>query len=191
MLPVLLAVALPVFACATDDGIEGKVAPRRLPATLEVAIAPALAPKLAVYLSAYGGPPWVVAPRGWTCAMSMGADTNMHFSVRPIRKDGREIELTVIPACLGCLLGLACPYFPAAADDLRRDYPESPCAKLPPARQTRPIAPDLVRWQEGRKSGFTLYGGDHAANASCTLGADCDALLDAALASVRAYFRRR
>jgi hypothetical protein len=114
----------------------------------------------------------------------------MHFSVRPIREDGRKIELTVIPACLICRLGLACPYFQAAAADLRSIYPESSCKELAPARQARPIAPDLVHWQEGRERGFVLYGGNHASEASCTLGADCDAILDAALASVRAHFRR-
>ena len=114
-----LAVTLPVIVLPTTFGLPREEQPK-YPSTISVEAPPQL------QLSAYGsaGQLWL-APRSWTGDGGVGVDGNIFVHLYPVGKEvvsGPRITYTAIPACVGCMLSVAAPYFPDALKQWNEDY---------------------------------------------------------------------
>ena len=128
-------------------------------------MAAALASKMAAYTDDQGEM-YVLAPLGWTCQASLGADGNDSIAVYPPGevgtsqfalghswpKSAQAVTGDLLPACYACFVGQACTFFPAAEHDLVHDFsgqrPALPCPRARPSRgsprasspfRTRPV----------------------------------------------------
>lgn len=138
---------LPVRVCPSTYGSSGTTT--RLSRTLDV-VAPAwFKGTMALYTGTQG---WyyVAAPNGWRCTAAFGADGSSLFAIYPKverapgddwqhRSARQGIYLYTEPACVSCLLSLACPYFASARRAWSREYGEpdqvAVCAPPRPRRE--------------------------------------------------------
>lgn len=111
---------VPVIVCPTSVGASGPPAPVASSATV-----PASAAHLFVY-STTNAYLQVLGPRGLACRAAIGADGNATITVfHPYSNGGIAkggVSAVADPACVSCLLTLACPFFPAAMAALHKDY---------------------------------------------------------------------
>jgi hypothetical protein len=113
---------------------------------------PAAAAHLVVY-STTSGYLQVLGPRDLACQASIGADGNTSinishpFSNGGIAKGG--ISALVFSSCVGCLLTLACPFFPAAMAALHKEYGTSlPCPRQPLGQTVRRLSAEAVAFSD-------------------------------------------
>jgi hypothetical protein len=134
---------VPLVECVTSAGAASS--PKPLPPTRQVSVVPGLAKQLAAY-SDDQGEMYVVAPRGWTCEATVGADGNDSIAAYPPGevgtskfalghswpKSAQAVTGDILPSCFACYVGQACTFFPAAEKDLVRVYgSQLTCAALP------------------------------------------------------------
>jgi hypothetical protein len=119
-----------VARCPTQFGIPpGRIS---VPTTVAVRGAPSSTKGLIAYTNTEL---FLIAPAHMACSGTIGADGNASLAVWPRgqrrpRKHSRGggVTLTVIPACVGCMAFVACPFFPSFARRLG-----FPCASGIPA----------------------------------------------------------
>jgi len=130
-------------ACPTSYAIEPAPAAKPVPSTMSVSVAQDLASQLSVYADEAGLMD-VLAPTGWDCTASFGADGSSKFSVTPAGEvlpdtsnalpAGSTAEAIVAiqnGGCQGCANDQACPFFAAAAQNS-----VTPCSSTPPAGES-------------------------------------------------------
>jgi hypothetical protein len=152
-----VTVALPVVHCPTTFGAP----PARrvsLPATRQVAVPRAMAARLSVYADTQGYM-YLVAPKGWSCSASYGADGSGGVAVYPHgqklpaswgagwRLASTSTVSAVVgqesSACYGGTLAQACRLFPAAAATLVSSG-FRPCPARPSAEQVKRIGSGIA-----------------------------------------------
>jgi hypothetical protein len=121
-------VAVPVVICPTTVGIPTSPAP--VPASTKVS---ASAVHLTLYSTVSAGLQ-ILGPAGFDCQGSLAVDGSSSITVWPettrsgtIAKGG--VSAAVYPACTGCMISFACPFFPSAKEQLQPGNP--PCAAQP------------------------------------------------------------
>ena len=129
---VLASRQVPVVACATTYGAETPT-PASLPLTVnEPLLSPSAAAQLAHYASADGS--YVqLAPRGWICTASVGADGSWGLTIHPITDPSATIELD--GAFNGPGVYMAAALFPEAHQACEQQFSGSatdPCPGQPP-----------------------------------------------------------
>jgi hypothetical protein len=128
---------VPLVVCPTRLGVT-PASPLRLPAQTELAAPSPLAGGLAVYTDSERYLT-VVAPRGWRCSASYGADGSGGLRAVPrgavAGSSSEAIVASETSACYGCTNGQACALFPAAAAAYRSAY-RLPCPARRPARES-------------------------------------------------------
>ena len=136
---------VPVVVCATSVGVNNSPRPVTSSATV-----PASAAHLVVY-STTSGYLQILAPRGFSCRGSIGADGGASLTASalspfysPIGLSNGGVSAEAIPTCLGCQLLLACPFFPVALGALHREYPGMSCGRQPLGQQVRRLNTDVV-----------------------------------------------
>jgi hypothetical protein len=138
---------VPVVVRATTLGVNNSPTP-----VASSAIVPASAAHLMVY-STTSGYLQILGPKNLDCQGGIAADGNGSITASPsgdsqdLGHDG--VEAIVYPACVGCMLTLACPFFPAALRALRNQYRGSlSCASQPLGQTVRRLSPDAVAFSD-------------------------------------------
>ena len=173
-----VAATLPVVACPTSYGVEPAPAAKILPSTISVSVPKDLASQLSVYADEAGLMD-VLAPKGWDCTASLGADGSGGVTVLPAGEvlpntsnalpagsTAEAIVATQNGGCQGCADYQACPYFAAAAQHLG-----SPCTSTPPSAESiAPLSSTVVSFADppGTAGGANPSGGEYPANAVMT-----------------------
>ena len=173
-----VAATLPVVACPTSYGVEPAPAAKILPSTISVSVPKDLASQLSVYADEAGLMD-VLAPTGWDCTASLGADGSGGVTVLPAGEvlpntsnalpagsTAEAIVATQNGGCQGCADYQACPYFAAAAQNLG-----SPCTSTPPSTESiAPLSSTVVSFSDppGTAGGANPSGGQYPANAVMT-----------------------
>lgn len=128
---------VPLVVCPTRFAITPP-SPLRLPAQTALAAASPLAGGLAAYTDSQRYLT-VMAPRGWHCSASYGADGSGGLRAVPrgaaAGSSPEAIVASETSACYGCTNGQACALFPAAAAAYRSAY-RLPCPARRPARES-------------------------------------------------------
>jgi serine/threonine protein kinase len=172
-----IVASLPVVACPTSYGIP-PTTPTSAPNSLSVSVPKDLVNQLSVYADEAGIMD-VLAPTGWDCTASVGADGSSLVSVTPAGEvlpdnsnalppgsTDEAIVGTQNGGCQGCANYQACPYFTAAAQALG-----SPCASTPPSDESIvPISSTVVSFSDPPNTigGGDPSGGEYPANAVMT-----------------------
>lgn len=146
---------LPLVTCPTTYGSTQTTSPPVLPQSMQVAVPKNLASQLAVY-SDDGGGMKLVAPQGWVCSASYGADGSGGVTVYP--SGGSDVLSQAGPspgdqfvmgsetsACAGCREGQACPLFSTAAADYENDY-QMTCSRPPSTESISPLSAGVVAY---------------------------------------------
>jgi hypothetical protein len=176
--PTSKPVLVPLDVCVTDHGIQEN--PRNFPATKAVDIAAADRDDLAAYTDDQGEL-YLLAPRGWTCQASIGADGNDYIEAYPQGevpdpvhswpKTAQAVTADFLPACLGCVLSQACTYFPIAEQQLVKAYGRSlSCPQARVGQLTDRLSSTVVAYEDpsGVKGTEPPSGGNYPANGIVT-----------------------
>jgi serine/threonine protein kinase len=136
--------SLAVNECPSTYGIEQTPAPR-IPSTIAVSLPASEADQLAFYSDSTRSVDPVLAPVGWSCSASVGADGSTIVSVFPSGEPDPNAATGSLPAstqgviayspsaCQGCVASLVCPIFTNADNQL--GYTGQSCPTEPPAEQ--------------------------------------------------------
>lgn len=150
-------VTLPVTVVPTTFGLPGEETPT-YPASFSVEVPES------VHVAAYGGAGQVwLAPRSWTGKAAEGADGSGQVKLYPSNEHGAfgpQITYTVIPACLGCMLSEAAPYFPKALAQWNEDYNQNGQNPIliPHKLKITHISPRVVIYSLPSEHGFLVRG---------------------------------
>ena len=151
---------VPLVECVTGSGASSS--PKPFPATRQVSVPGAMAKELSAY-SDDQGEMYVVAPRGWTCQASVGADGNDSIAVYPPGevgtskfalghtwpKSAQAVTGDILPSCFACYVGQACTFFPAAERDLVRVYGKQlTCAALPEREGVLRLSSSVISFED-------------------------------------------
>jgi hypothetical protein len=140
----LVTVRLPIDVCKTTVGDRSEV-PVGLPSTIHVKIPKVDSGTLAFY-SDNEGILGVLAPTGWNCAATIGADGSSSLNVFPTGQDrlaigalgagstAETISAQQTSACVGCRIALACPLFTISANDSGSEM-NQPCTLTRPTSE--------------------------------------------------------
>jgi hypothetical protein len=145
-----LVTSVPVVVCETSSG-GAPVMPYPVPSEARV---PTADRGMEVY-SLVGGWFQILAPQGMDCEASVGADGTTIMSVAPendfggASSAGPEVGVSALsyPACQGCKLDLACPFFPAA-EKLRQKSQGGSCAPQPAGQSVSRLNADAVAFSD-------------------------------------------
>jgi len=150
---------MPLVVCPTVNGVPAPA--KHFPPAMAMDVPAALSHELAAYADNQATL-FVVAPRGWACQAAVGADGSASVSVHPHGQAGtmggswprsaRAVTADALPACFGCILDQACPFFASAAHELATSK-LGPCPKHPPRETMTRLTSTAVE--------FTDPGGVH------------------------------
>lgn len=133
-------VTIPVIVCPTTEGVNNPPTP--VSSTAKV---PAAAAHLVVY-SSTSAAIQLLGLHAWACHAGIGADGSSSITAMPPNEqavtDGGMAAL-IYPTCQGCMLTLACPFFPVALKELRSEG-MSPCGTQPHGQMVRRLTPYAV-----------------------------------------------
>lgn len=125
-IPTRKEVNLPVKILPTSYGIDIGQFVFEYPKTVKVNVSE----KFVDNIQAYGvGEKIVIGPKGWIGNGSVGADGNSYIQIYPSEKDAQSGPLIItseIPACIGCALEAAAPFFSQAAQQLKANFDMTP-----------------------------------------------------------------
>ncbi|HTT91231.1 MAG TPA: hypothetical protein VMF65_16875 [Acidimicrobiales bacterium] len=155
-----VTVRLPLVECVTATGTT--VGPKPMPATKVVNVPSQLVNKMAVY-SDDQGDLYLLAPLGWACQASLGADGNDSIAVYPPGevgtsqfalghnwpKSAQAVTGDLLPSCYACFVGQACTFFPAAEHDLVQDYGQQlSCTPLPSGQDVSRLSSSVIAFED-------------------------------------------
>lgn len=173
--------SIPVVDCPTSYA-GGTTPSKILPTTLSVSLPADLASQVSVYADESGVMD-VLAPKGWECTGSFGADGGGGVSVVPAGEvlpetsalpSGSQLEGVVAyqnGGCAGCATSDACPFFASA-------YQNDPtlCTNTSPPseEQVTPLASNVVAFEDppNFNGDANPSGGEYPANAVMTYTQD-------------------
>ena len=147
---------LPQVTCPTTYGSAQSTSPPPLPQSMQVAVPQDLASQVAVY-SDQPGEMKVVAPQGWICSASYGADGSGGIAAHPSGQgnplnesqpgpNDQYVMGTQTSASAGCRESQACPLFASAAADYESDY-QMTCSRPPATESVTSLSTGVVAYQ--------------------------------------------
>ncbi len=130
-----VSAVLPQVVCPATYGVQPTTTPS-LPSTVSESIATSLVSQIAVYTDAQGQMQ-ILAPTGWACSASIGADGSSELAAFPqgqtnpttsgaTRDTGEQVVGGQASACASCTYAQTTPLFTAAADQCAIDDPGQP-----------------------------------------------------------------
>jgi len=140
---------LTVNECPSSYGAQ-QTPTSRIPSTIAVSVPASEAARLAFYSDSTRSVDPVLAPVGWDCSVSIGADGSTIVSVFPSGQPDPNVSGGTLPAatqgviayspsvCQGCVADLVCPVFSDAENQL--GYSGQSCDSEPPAEQVTFLA---------------------------------------------------
>jgi hypothetical protein len=139
------------------------------PSTTTLAVPSALASSLAAYTDTQGYMT-VIAPRGWRCSATYGADGSGGVRVEPRRSTREGVVAGETSACFGCTTGQACALFSAAARAYTAAYHGACPERRPPQESVYRLSATVVAFEDPPyvKGEGALSGGQFPANAVMT-----------------------
>ncbi len=167
--------------CPTTYGFQQTSTPN-LPSTVAKSIPSSLVNQVAVYTDAQGQMQ-ILAPTGWACAASVGADGSSELAAYP---EGQPSPLTYgstpdtgeqvvggqTSACAGCRYSQTTPLFPAAASQCAIDFAGIPsaCPGPYPGESVDTVGSGIVGFLDppGVKGSGAGSGGVYPANGVAT-----------------------
>lgn len=167
-MPAKVYVEVPFVPCPT----QGFGAPiTKLPASIPVTIPGSLDHEIAFYGDRLGIMS-VIAPKGWSCSASVGADGVGRLVVYPVGSNASSpeaVEAGETSACLFCRLQQACRLFAAATTAMSADYGES-CPYKPALEVATPVRPGVMKFVDpaGVKGDGVPSGGRYVADGVMT-----------------------
>ena len=179
-------VRLPIVSCRTSFALATSPSTVPLPASLTASVPSSLAKALAAY-SDTSNLMTLLAPRGWTCVATYGADGSgglviaPHAESVPVGSWGAGWHLqhsSKIQAVTAAQSGgssvqataQACSIVPAAAAAFKSAFGHS-CARRPASETVRPLSPTVVNFEDppGTLHGIGIpSGGQYPANGVLT-----------------------
>jgi serine/threonine protein kinase len=176
-----VSASLPVVACPTSYAVEPPPANKNLPSAVTASVPADLTSQLNVYADE-AGVMEVLAPSGWECTASFGADGSSQMSVTPSGEvlpqsnslpAGSQLEAIVGTqngGCQGCADYQACPFFTAAQSDAGNCTSTAP----PAGEEVTQLAPNIVAFEDppGLAGDAHPSGGEYPANAVMTYTQD-------------------
>ncbi len=175
------ATTLPVVVCPTIHGSDWE--PRTIPTTRASNVPADLSRRFSVY-SDDQDEVSLLAPRGWTCQASIGADGNDYLWAYPrgeVRSRltrvykwpnaAQAVTADLLPVCEGCVLEQACPFFPKAEQDLVVSYGTGfHCPHRPPGQDVERVTSTAVAFADppGKKGTGNPSGGEYPADGVVT-----------------------
>jgi hypothetical protein len=196
---------VPLVACPTSLGIPTQ-ATVALPSFLSLRVPTSLAGRVAVYADTQDIMR-LVAPRGWDCQATYGADgqggievfaaTEHTSSGAPFAQLAEAVAGHETSACVRCELDQACPLFTSAAQQLQSQYQQS-CSPAPAGQQATQLDTTVIAFEDppgvagvGKPSGgantangvmtYVPYSHNGSWIETCTLPPDDHALCTASL----------
>jgi len=178
-------VTVPVVVCPTTFGISPPPPTVALPGSMKVTLPGSLTMPLALYRDTQGTMK-LLAPRGWECRASYGADGSGGVAVYP---SGQALPATwaagwkLTPtstteaivgietsACQGCTNGQACPLFTSAASAFMTQLGHTCPDVRPPSETVEQISAGVVGFQDppGVSGDGLPSGGQDPANGVMT-----------------------
>jgi hypothetical protein len=151
---------VPLVECVTGAGTVHS--PKPMSGTKALAVPAPLVNKLAAYTDDQGEM-YLLAPLGWTCQASLGADGNDSMAVYPPGEVGtsqfalghrwpqsaKAVTGDLLPACYACFVGQACTFFPAAEHDLVHDFGKQlSCTPLPSGQGVSRVSPSVIAFSD-------------------------------------------
>jgi len=135
-------IVLNVVQLKTDYGFDTTGSQYSYPSTVDTSAPKAYEDKLGAYGAAEKV---IVGPKGWTGEGFIAADGSGFIGLYPFNgstKQGSRITVTVHPACVGCALGAAAPFFPEAKSQFEKDFPGP--VEIPSGLKIQPITKKLI-----------------------------------------------
>ncbi len=204
IVPATIGPPVPVVACASSYGAGPPTGHPALPQALRPGLAARVAKMLAYYTNDKRTLAPVLAPRGWQCAVQVGADGTTGVDVYPPGTSPTpsgtghpEVQAASGSACQGCVYSIVCALVPGAGGQL--GFSGLPCAPRSKgevvtwlsgsAKDDRPPVHDVIAFDEPGHDpthGVVLYQylvgqGGGASEETCTLPANQHALCTAIL----------
>jgi hypothetical protein len=151
---------VPLVECVTGTGTPQS--PKPMAATKALSVPPGVVNKMAAYTDDQGEM-YLLAPLGWACQASLGADGNDSIAVYPPGeigtsqfalghnwpKSAQAVTGDLLPTCYACFVGQACTFFPAAEHDLVRDFGKQlSCTGLPLGQAVSRVSPSVIAFQD-------------------------------------------
>jgi len=176
-----VSAALPQVVCPTTYGFQPTTTPS-LPSTVSETIATSLVSQIAVYTDAQGQMQ-ILAPTGWACSASIGADGSSELAAFPqgqtnpttsgaTRDTGEQVVGGQASACASCNYAQTTPLFTAAADQCAIDDAGQPslCPGPYPGEAVDPIGNGVVGFLDppGVRGSGAGSGGAYPANGVVT-----------------------
>ena len=167
--------------CPTSYGNQPTGTPS-LPSTVAKSVPSSLVNQIAVYTDAQGEMQ-IMAPTGWACSASIGADGSSELAAFPEGQPnpttnsstpdtGEQVVGSQTGACLGCLYSQVTPLFTAAASQCAVDYAGIPsqCPGPYAGESIDPIGSGIVGFLDppGVKGSGAGSGGPYPANGVAT-----------------------
>jgi hypothetical protein len=180
-----VTVSLPVISCPTTLGYPSSGQKVTVPVSRQVSVPSAVAAQLAVYTDSLARME-LVAPKGWRCTASYGADGSGGVVVYPHgvtvppnwaagwRLTAASAVSAVLgvetSACYSCALGQACRLFPAAASTLQSFLGHNGCQARPAAETVSQIGAGIMGFADppGTSGDGLPSGGADPANGVLT-----------------------
>ncbi len=155
--------SFPVISLPTIDGVSESDSPVTdfdYPKNVALPEADSFKGQISVFGAAYEV--WV-GPKGWTGMGDKGADGNTVAHLHPVNGNdsiGPHITYYEIPACQGCIIWSAAPYFPNARKNYKEAFDQELSSEFdPPAgiKITR-LSSTLVTWSLPDTNGLLKRG---------------------------------
>jgi len=112
---------IPIHICSSSYGVQTSTTTPDTVATARTTLPRSVASQLSFYTDATRGIQPVLAPNGWNCTATIGADGGSSLIVSPphvrvpsgsnATEETMAVTFNMDPACRGCVADLACPIF--------------------------------------------------------------------------------
>jgi hypothetical protein len=175
-----VATSIPVVSCPTSFAVTTATVP--LPSSAIVDVPPTLAKTMVVYSDTHSIL-MLLAPKGWTCKASFGADGSGDMTILPAEETLPSGKLAPPSSAQAITAGetggspvqaafQACAFFPAAAQALEADLEQS-CSS-PASESLDQISASAVAFEDpaGIVGTGSPSGGENPANGVITYSAD-------------------
>jgi hypothetical protein len=176
----LVEASLPVVSCATSYAATPQPTGTTLPSYLSVEVPQDLTSQVAVYTD-IDGDMKIIAPVGWSCSASFGADGSGGINAAPagqpvstgsLAADSTQeaVSASETSACASCREDQACPLFASAQTDEENDYQQSCPRSRPPSESVVPLNANVVSFEDppGVNGDADPSGGAYPANGVMT-----------------------
>ena len=188
--PAAVSDVVPVVECPTADAGGNPGPPTSTyPDTMAVSAAGTVAEQLALYSNDTHSLPPILAPRGWSCQVSVGGDGSTSVQVFPstasapgafgaLSASVQQVDASSDSACQGCIYGTVCPFVPDVGEQLGYGSASGFTCSSPPAQEqvifanglpsdTGPIVEDVIMFTDpaGVKGDGYPSGGPYPADA--------------------------